>query len=128
MSSWWFPEGGRLHLWGARDTTREIPFASRWPRARCSGKRNNFGNGSGAVTFADGLLFYRYEDDKVALIEANAKEYVLKGVFESPRGPAWAARAGRIRWCWMASFICGTTTCCFASTWRARRSRGTKNL
>ncbi|WP_233216249.1 PQQ-binding-like beta-propeller repeat protein [Blastopirellula marina] len=40
------------------------------------------GNGSAAVTYADGNLIFRYQDGTLALIEANPKEYVLKGTFK----------------------------------------------
>ncbi|RCS46135.1 polyvinylalcohol dehydrogenase [Bremerella cremea] len=40
------------------------------------------GSGSAAVTYADGNLIFRYQDGTLALIEANPKEYVLKGSFK----------------------------------------------
>ncbi|PQO31009.1 polyvinylalcohol dehydrogenase [Bremerella cremea] len=40
------------------------------------------GKGSAAVTYADGNLIFRYQDGTLALIEANPKEYVLKGTFK----------------------------------------------
>lgn len=40
------------------------------------------GKGSAAVTFADGNLIFRYQDGTLALVEANPKEYVLKGSFK----------------------------------------------
>ncbi len=39
------------------------------------------GSGSAAVAYADGHLYFRYQDAKMALIEATPKEYRLKGKF-----------------------------------------------
>ena len=46
-----------------------------WPRQRGAG------TGSAAVAAADGHLYFRYQDGTMALIEANPKEYKLKGSF-----------------------------------------------
>ena len=40
------------------------------------------GKGSAAVGYAEGLLYYRYQNGIMALIEANPKEYKLRGTFE----------------------------------------------
>ncbi|MCE9561362.1 MAG: PQQ-binding-like beta-propeller repeat protein [Planctomycetes bacterium] len=40
------------------------------------------GGGSAAVVYADGRLYYRYQNGVVALIEANPKEMVLAGSFK----------------------------------------------
>ena len=49
------------------------------------------GSGSAAIAFADGHLYFRYEDAKLALIEATPSGYHLKSVFELPskRGKSW---------------------------------------
>lgn len=56
------------------------------------GKIRGEGSGSAAVVFADGNLIYRYQSGEVALIEANPKEYILKGSFKADQvlGKAWA--------------------------------------
>ncbi len=53
------------------------------------------GGGSAAVIYADGNLIFRYEDDVVALIEANPQKYNLKSTFKMPQrdgmaGAGWA--------------------------------------
>jgi outer membrane protein assembly factor BamB len=53
------------------------------------------GRGSGCVLYADGHLYFRYEDGLVALVEATPERYNLKSTFKPPqragmRGPAWA--------------------------------------
>jgi outer membrane protein assembly factor BamB len=40
------------------------------------------GQGSAGVLYADGNLYFRYENGTMALIEANPEKYVLKGTFE----------------------------------------------
>ena len=42
------------------------------------------GTGSAAVLYADGNLYFRYEDGTMALIEATPKAYTLKGTFKPP--------------------------------------------
>jgi outer membrane protein assembly factor BamB len=49
------------------------------------------GAGSADVTYADGRLYFRYEDGTVALIGASPKEYTLYGTFKIPdvTEPSW---------------------------------------
>lgn len=49
------------------------------------------GIGSAAVAAAENLLYFRYEDGVVALIEANPERYVLRSAFEIPgvTSPSW---------------------------------------
>jgi outer membrane protein assembly factor BamB len=49
-------------------------------------------NGSAAVLEADGNLYFRYDSGTMALIEANPKQYVLKGKFKTAvhNGNDWA--------------------------------------
>ena len=50
------------------------------------------GSGSAAIVYADGHVIFRYQDGKVALIEATPEEYRLKGVLtpEFQKGNSWA--------------------------------------
>jgi outer membrane protein assembly factor BamB len=49
------------------------------------------GSGSAAVVYADGHLYFRYQNGVMALIEANPKAYKLKGQFKlaSNNGESW---------------------------------------
>jgi outer membrane protein assembly factor BamB len=50
------------------------------------------GTGSAAVLYADGNLIFRYQDGKVALIEASPQAYKEKGTFKIPEpssSPSW---------------------------------------
>lgn len=50
------------------------------------------GSGSAAVTYADGHLYFRYENGLMALIEATPHRYNLKGTFQIPdvEQPSWS--------------------------------------
>ena len=61
-------------------TTGEVLWKTRGP-----------GTGSASVIYADGHLFFRYQDGIMALIEASREGYRLKGSFRIPG-------AGRERW------------------------------
>ena len=55
------------------------------------GPERGVGGGSAAVVYADGHLYYRYENGVLALVEANPQNYRLKGKFKmaSNRGKSW---------------------------------------
>lgn len=55
------------------------------------GPERNDGNGSAAVAFADGRLYFRYQNGKVILIEASPAGYKEAGSFEIPgvEHPSW---------------------------------------
>jgi len=53
------------------------------------------GGGSAAVLYADGNLYFRYEDNTMALIEVNPQNYNLISTFKLPKkpgmsGPGWS--------------------------------------
>lgn len=45
------------------------------------------GGGSAGVLYADGHLYFRYQDNVIALIEANPQKYNLKSTFTLPKRP-----------------------------------------
>ena len=49
------------------------------------------GTGSAAVLYADGHLYFRYENGVMALIQATPEQYVLRGTFQidSDLGKSW---------------------------------------
>lgn len=55
------------------------------------GETRGVGDGSAAIVCADGHLYFRYEDAKMALIEATPDGYELKGEFElaTRNGKSW---------------------------------------
>jgi outer membrane protein assembly factor BamB len=81
------------YLYGGHGQNNGFPFCvnfltgeSVWPRKRGPGDR------SAAVTYADGRLYFRYEDGTMALIEANPVECKIVSTFKIPEGsrPSWA--------------------------------------
>lgn len=48
------------------------------------GPVRNEGRGSAAVTYADGHLYFRYQDGTMVLVEASPEEYREKGTFAIP--------------------------------------------
>lgn len=56
-----------------------------WPKQRGAG------SGSAAIVAADGHLYFRYENGLMALIEADPKNYKLKGTFQiaTRNGKSW---------------------------------------
>lgn len=56
------------------------------------GPVRNQGQGSAAVTFADGRLYMRYQDGLVVLVEATPEEYRERGSFQIPgvERPSWS--------------------------------------
>ena len=55
------------------------------------GRMRGPGGGSAAVAYADGHFYFRYQDGVMALIEANPREYKLKGKFKikTHNGNSW---------------------------------------
>lgn len=69
-------------------------------KIKWGGKRGP-GQESAAVVYADGQLYFRYQDGLMALIQASPKAYKLNGKFNIPKvsGPSWShpvVAAGRL--------------------------------
>jgi outer membrane protein assembly factor BamB len=83
------------HIYGGHGHRRGAPicldFASGQKIWGGEGTRNE-GTGSAAVTTADNLLYFRYEDGTMMLIEATPEGYKPKGHFKIPgvSRPSWA--------------------------------------
>jgi len=61
-------------------------------KVRWGGDIRNAGEGSAAVTYADGNLYFRYENGVVILIRATPEGYQEKGSFTIPevKDPSWS--------------------------------------
>jgi outer membrane protein assembly factor BamB len=61
-------------------------------KVKWGGNARNAGTGSAAVAYADGRLYFRYQNGLMMLIEATPDGYREKGSFEIPnvRGPSWS--------------------------------------
>jgi len=83
------------YIYGANGHNAGKPSCIEMATGKIMWSEKQPGGGSGSVIYADGNLYFRYENDQVALIEANPKSYVLKGSFKIPNrpgadGPGWA--------------------------------------
>jgi outer membrane protein assembly factor BamB len=81
------------YLYGGHGQNQGFPFClnfetgeSTWPRKRGPGE------GSAAVAYADGQLYFRYENGLMALIDTNPKQCNIVSTFKIPDGskPSWA--------------------------------------
>lgn len=60
-------------------------------KVKWGGRLRGEGDGSAAIVAADGQIYFRYEDGKMALVEANPNEYKVNGAFTLPirNGKSW---------------------------------------
>lgn len=81
------------YIYGGHGQNQGFPFCVRfltgenvWPMKRGPGE------GSAAVTYADGRLYFRYQNGVMALIEADPKECKVISTFNIPEGsrPSWS--------------------------------------
>jgi outer membrane protein assembly factor BamB len=81
------------YLYGGHGQNQGFPFCvnfltgeSVWPRKRGPG------DGSAAVTYADGRLYFRYQDGTMALLAADPKDFKVISTFKIPDGkrPSWS--------------------------------------
>jgi outer membrane protein assembly factor BamB len=82
------------HLYGGHGHRLGFPFALNFATGKFNWGPNirNEGQGSAAVIYADGRLYYRYENGKMLLIEASPQGYREHGSFDVPnvRPPSWS--------------------------------------
>ena len=81
------------YLYGGNGQNEGLPFCvkfetgeSMWPKKRGPGE------GSAAVTYADGRLYFRYQNGLMALIAADPKGCDVLSTFKIPDGstPSWS--------------------------------------
>ncbi|MHC4682356.1 MAG: outer membrane protein assembly factor BamB family protein, partial [Planctomycetota bacterium] len=83
------------HIYGGHDHNKSKPTCLEMKTGKIIWQQDQPGGGSAAVLYADGHLYFRYQDDVMALIEANPRKYNLKSTFKLPKrpgmsGPGWA--------------------------------------
>ena len=82
------------HIYGGHGHNRGIPIALELSTGDVAwgGNIRNAGQGSAAVAYADGHLYFRYQNGVMMLIEATPQGYREKGSFEIPnvRNPSWS--------------------------------------
>jgi outer membrane protein assembly factor BamB len=82
------------YIYGGHGPNKGKPTCVQMKTGKVMWQQDQPGSGSTSVLYADGHLYFRYEDDTMALIEANPEQYKLKGKFKLPKrdgmdGPGW---------------------------------------
>jgi len=81
------------HVYGGHGHNRGFPICVEMATGKVTwgGEIRNAGTGSAAVMYADGHLYFRYQNGLVVLIEATPEGYRQKGSFTIPdvKGPSW---------------------------------------
>ena len=75
------------YIYGGHGHGQGEPTCIEMKTGKVMWQKSQPGGGSAAVLYADGHLYFRYEDDAMALIEANPKKYNLKSTFKLPKRP-----------------------------------------
>jgi outer membrane protein assembly factor BamB len=82
------------HVYAGHGHNKGFPICVDFVTGRVAwgGDIRNAGTGSAAVMYADGRLYFRYENGAVVLVAANPTAYEEKGSFTIPdvRDPSWA--------------------------------------
>jgi outer membrane protein assembly factor BamB len=82
------------YLYGGHGHRLGFPFCLNFTSGKFMWGPNirNSGTGSAAVVYADGRLYYRYENGKVLLIEASPQGYREHGSLDIPdaQPPSWS--------------------------------------
>ncbi len=78
-------------IYGGHGQNNGFPACVDFKTGKLIWKSRGPGEGSAAVIFADGHLYFRYENGVMALIEATPKALNVKGTFQLPTrdGPSW---------------------------------------
>lgn len=82
------------HIFAGHGHNNGFPICVEWKTGKIvwGGDQRGPGNGSAAVAFADGQLYFRYQNGTMALIEASPDGYKLNGKFNIPevKNPSWS--------------------------------------
>jgi outer membrane protein assembly factor BamB len=82
------------HIYAGHGHRRGFPICVELEsgEVKWGGELRNAGSGTAAVVYADGRLYFRYENGRMLLIEATPESYQEKGSFEIPdvTKPSWS--------------------------------------
>ncbi len=83
------------YIYGGHDHGKGKPTCIEMKTGKIIWQEDQPGGGSAAVLYADGHLYFRYQDNVLALIEANPHSYNIKSTFKLPKrqgmsDAAWA--------------------------------------
>jgi outer membrane protein assembly factor BamB len=99
------------HLYGGSGHNAGKPTCIELKTGKVLWQHDQLGKESGAVTAADGHLYFLWQDGTVAMIEATPAAYKLKGQFKLPKqsGAAWAhpvVTGGKLYLRWGGKVFC----------------------
>lgn len=83
------------YVYGGHEHNEGHPFCLHMESGKFAwgpiGKNDHPGRGSAAITYADGHVYFRWQDNVMGLVEASPGGYVLKGQFNLPGnlGTGW---------------------------------------
>lgn len=79
-------------IFGGHGSNNGLPTCVDLKSGKILWKRRGPGTGSASIVYADGHLYFRYQNGVMALIEATTEGYRLKGSFQIPGagGDSWA--------------------------------------
>jgi outer membrane protein assembly factor BamB len=75
------------YIYGGHNHNKGEPTCLEMKTGKVMWHADQVGKGSGCVLYADGCLYFLYEDGTVVLIEATPEKYNLKGSFKLPERP-----------------------------------------
>ena len=83
------------YIYGGHGHNKGKPTCIEMRTGKVMWQQDQPGGGSAAVLYADGHLYFRYQNNLMALIDANPQRYNLKSTFKLPKrdgmsGPGWA--------------------------------------
>jgi len=83
------------YIFGGHDHNKGKPICVEAKTGKVMWQKDQPGGGSAAVLYADGNLYFRYEDNTMALIKADPQNYNLISTFKLPKrpgmsGPGWS--------------------------------------
>jgi len=83
------------YIYGGHDHNKGKPVCVEANTGKVIWQADQPGGGSAAVLYADGNLYFRYDDNTMALIKADPESYNLISKFELPKrpgmsGPGWS--------------------------------------
>ncbi len=80
------------YLFCGHGHNKGLPLCIQWKTGKDAWRPGRGpGGDSAAISYADGKLYFRYQDGTMALIDANPEEYHVAGTFKIPvsAGPSW---------------------------------------
>jgi outer membrane protein assembly factor BamB len=81
------------YIYAGHGHNKGAPTCLNWKTGETVWRHNRGpGSGSAAISYADGNLYFRFEDGVMALVGATPQEYQEKGVFKIPgvEQPSWS--------------------------------------